>query len=290
MAKALIQSLRPAQWAKNLLVFAALVFSHNADNMQAIVDCTIAFLLFCAASSGVYLLNDLMDREADRKHPLKRDRPIASGRVPVGLAVFASVALFATALGFGVLLTGSFLIVLASYIVLQIAYSFGLKRIVLVDVFCVALGFVLRAVAGAFAIDVAISPWLLVCSLTLALFLALAKRRHETVLLNVSAREHRASLNSYSPYFLDQLIGVTTASTVVAYALYTLSPETVAKFGSHYLVLTVPFVMYGVFRYLYLVHERNEGGNPSRMLLADPGILINTALWLAVSAWIIYFR
>ena len=172
--------------------------------------------------------------------------------------------------------------------VLQIGYSVALKKIVILDVFCVALGFVLRAVAGAVAIDVAISPWLLVCSFSLALFLALAKRRHEVLLLEASAREHRASLTQYSPYFLDQLIGVVTATTVMSYALYTLSPDTMQKFGHHTLVYTLPFVIFGVFRYLYLVHQKREGGNPTRMFLTDAALLVNTGLWLAVSALIVY--
>lgn len=288
MSKALLESLRPAQWVKNLLVFAALVFAHKADDPQAVIDSTVAFLLFCAATSGVYLLNDLFDREADRKHPLKKDRPIASGRVPIGLACFVLSALLGLALVLGWIVSEAFAVTLGAYILLQLAYSWALKRMVIVDVFCVALGFVLRAVAGARAIDVAISPWLLVCSFTLALFLALAKRRHEVLLLEASAREHRASLTQYSPYFLDQMIGVVTATTVMSYALYTLSPDTVEKFHSHYLVLTVPFVLYGVFRYLYLVHQKHEGGNPTRMFFTDTAILVNTALWLAVSAFIVY--
>lgn len=288
MGKALVESLRPAQWVKNLLVFAALVFSRKAGDLQADTDTFIAFILFCAASSGVYLLNDIRDREADRKHPLKKDRPIASGAVPVGLAAFVSALLLFASIATAFVLRQSFALTISAYAGLQVAYSFGLKRLVIVDVFCVALGFVLRAVAGAFAIGVIISPWLMVCSLALALFLALGKRRHEVVLLEVSAREHRASLTHYSPYFLDQMIGVVTATTVMAYALYTLAPDTIEKFDTHNLVFTFPFVMYGVFRYLYLVHQKREGGNPTKMFLTDAAILINTALWLALSAWIIY--
>ena len=286
--KALIESLRPSQWIKNLLVFAALVFGRKAGDPQAVVDTVIAFMLFSAASSGIYLLNDIRDLKSDRLHPLKRDRPIASGTLPVGLALFTSVLLVVGSVMVGSTLGDDFALTVAAYVLLQTAYSFGLKRIVILDVFCVALGFVLRAVAGAVAVDVNISPWLLVCSLTLALFLALSKRRHEVILLEVSAREHRASLTQYSPYFLDQMISVATATTVVAYALYTLSPETVEKFHTHNLVFTLPFVMYGVFRYLFLVHEKHKGGNPTRMFLTDPAILINTALWLALSAYIVY--
>lgn len=288
MAKALLESLRSEQWVKNLLVYAALVFANKAGDPDALLNSTLAFLLFCSASSGVYFLNDIFDRESDLKHPLKRDRPIASGRVPLGLAWFTLTGLLGLALGLGWFVSTGLARAIGAYVVLQIGYSVVLKRIVIVDVFCVAFGFVLRAAAGALAIDVAISPWLLVCSFSLALFLALAKRRHEVLLLEASAREHRASLTQYSPYFLDQLIGVVTASTVMSYSLYTLSSDTVVKVGSHSLVFSLPFVIYGVFRYLYLVHQKREGGNPTRMFLTDPALLLNTALWLAVSAFIVY--
>jgi len=288
MARALLESLRPEQWVKNLLVFAALVCALKAGEAPAVINAVIAFLLFCSASSGVYLLNDIFDREHDRKHPLKRDRPIASGAVPVGLAASVSAALVVLALGCGTILGIPFALSVLAYVVIQVSYSMGLKRLVIIDVLCVAFGFVLRAVAGALAIDAMISPWLLICSLSLALLLALGKRRHEVVLLELSAREHRASLTKYSPYFLDQMIGVMTSTTVVSYALYTLSQDTVGKFGTHYMVVTLPFVIYGVFRYLYLVHQKHEGGNPTKMFLTDWAILINTALWLLTSAWIVY--
>jgi len=287
-ARALVVSLRPAQWVKNLLVFAALVFGHRADTLSALSQAVLAFLLFCAAASGVYLLNDIRDRASDRMHPLKQNRPIASGALPIASAGVASALLIAVAAGFSFLLGQAFAVTLLAFLLLQFGYSLGLKRVVIIDVFCVAIGFVLRAVAGAYAISVAISPWLLVCSLTLALFLALAKRRHEVILLEARAEEHRASLSHYSPYFLDQMIGVVTAATVMAYALYTLAPDTVDKFQTHNLVLTLPFVIYGVFRYLYLVHEKKAGDNPTRMFLTDPALLVNTALWLGVSALIVY--
>jgi 4-hydroxybenzoate polyprenyltransferase len=287
-AKALFESIRPAQWVKNLLVFAALVFGHMAGDMTAIARATLTFLVFCAAASGVYLLNDIRDCEADRRHPLKRERPIASGQLSLLLAATLSALLMIGAAALSALLGGGVAASLVAFLLLQLLYSFGLKRVVIVDVIAVALGFVLRAVAGAYAIDVEISPWLLVCSFTLALFLALAKRRHEVVLLEDRAHEHRASLSHYSPYFLDQLIGVVTATTVVAYALYTLAPDTVEKFETHNLVFTLPFVIYGIFRYLYLVHQKQGGENPTRVFLTDPVILINTTLWAIVSAWIVY--
>jgi 4-hydroxybenzoate polyprenyltransferase len=286
--KALVESLRPTQWVKNLLVFAGLIFGHKATDPAAVTSAVEAFLLFCAAASGVYLLNDIRDREADRRHPLKRNRPIASGRLPLPVAISSCVLLMAGSGALSFTLGREFGFTLVAFLVLQLFYSFGLKRLVILDVFAVAMGFVLRAVAGAFAVDVEISPWLLICSLTLALFLALAKRRHEVVLLDAEAKEHRASLSHYSAYYLDQMISVVTATTVMAYALYTMAPNTVAKFQTQNLIFTLPFVIYGVFRYLYLVHQKEEGGNPTRMFLTDPAILVNTALWLAAAAWIVY--
>jgi len=286
--RALWTSLRPSQWVKNLLVFAALVFGHKAGDPTAVSQAAIAFLLFCAAASGIYLLNDIRDRESDQLHPLKLTRPIASGALPVSIAGTASFVLILGACLGSRWLGNAFSLTLIGFVVLQFAYTFALKRIVIIDVFAVALGFVLRAAGGASAIRVEMSSWLLVCSLTLALFLALAKRRHEVILLEDKAEEHRASLSQYSPYFLDQLIGVVTAATVMAYALYTLSPDTVVKFGTHRLVFTLPFVLYGVFRYLYLVHQKQGGANPTRMFLTDPALLVNTALWLAMSALIVY--
>lgn len=286
--RALWQSFRPAQWVKNLLVFAALVFGQRASDPAAVAREILAFVLFCAAASGVYLINDIRDREADAMHPLKRSRPIASGDLPMPWAQAAAVFLLAFSATASFALGQAFTATMVAFILLQILYTFGSKEVVILDVFSVAFGFVLRAVAGAFAIDVMISPWLLVCSLTLALFLALGKRRHEVLLLEARAEEHRASLSNYSPYFLDQLIGVVTATTVTAYALYTLSPDTVEKFHTHNLVVTLPFVIYGVFRYLYLVHQKQGGDNPTRAFLTDPAILVNTALWLLTAALIIY--
>ena len=290
LGRGLLISLRPAQWVKNLLVFAALVFGHQAGDLAAVTLAGAAFLVFCAAASGVYLLNDIRDRASDQLHPLKRNRPIAAGIVSIPVAGAVAIKLMAAALVGAFFLDSMFFYAVLAFVVLQIGYSFGLKRIVIIDVFCVALGFVLRAVAGAYAISVEISPWLLVCSLTLALFLALSKRRHEVVLLEDRAEDHRASLSHYTPYFLDQLIAVVTAATVMGYALYTLAPATVAKFGTHNLVFTLPFVIYGVFRYLYLVHQKQGGDNPTRVFLTDPALLLNTALWLAASAWIVYSR
>ncbi len=286
--RALLISLRPHQWTKNLLVFAGLLFGQRLLDAAALARSTAAFAIFCALSSAVYLFNDILDREADRRHPLKAGRPIASGALPVGGAAAVAALFAAGALLAAAALGAPFFAVAAAYIGLQALYSGPLKHVVIIDVLTIAAGFVLRAAAGAVAIDVPISHWLLVVTVLLALFLALSKRRHELVLLADGATNHRRILGEYSPYLLDQMISVVTASTLVAYAFYTVSPETQQKFHTNLLGLTLPFPLYGIFRYLYLVHRKELGGSPSELLLTDRPLLICVALWaLAVTA-IIY--
>jgi 4-hydroxybenzoate polyprenyltransferase len=236
----------------------------------------------------VYLINDVMDREADRRHPIKKARPIASGALPVPAALTAAGLIAAGALVSALALRPVFGLVALLYVGLLGLYSWRLKHVVIIDVLTIAVGFVLRAVAGAVVIPVAVSVWLYLLTILLALFLALAKRRHELVLLADGATGHRRILQEYSPYLLDQMISVVTASTLVAYAIYTVSPETTAKFQTHWLGLTLPFPLYGIFRYLYLVHQKDGGGSPSDMLLTDRPLLICVALWAAVVALIIY--
>jgi 4-hydroxybenzoate polyprenyltransferase len=284
----LLRSLRPEQWTKNLFVFAGLGFGLKLFEPEAVLRASAAALIFCVLSGVVYLVNDIMDREADRRHPLKAGRPIAAGDLPVRIAALAAAVLGAGALAAAFLLHAGFGWVALTYLALQFAYSGPLKHIVIVDVLTIAIGFVLRAVAGAVVIDVPISHWLLVVMILLALFLALSKRRHELVLLADGAVEHRSILGEYSPYLLDQMIGVVTASTLVAYVFYCISPETVQKFGTDRLGLTIPFVLYGIFRYLYLVHRREGGGSPSEMLLTDRPLLACVALWAAVVVIILY--
>jgi 4-hydroxybenzoate polyprenyltransferase len=279
--------MRPRQWAKNLFVFAGLLFAQKLFTPRAALA-VAAFAVFCALSGAMYLLNDVADREKDRLHPRKRERPIASGRLSVSTAVAAAVALLALALGASLLISWPFAAVAAAYAVLLTSYSVWLKHLVIVDVLVVAIGFVLRAVGGAVAIDVEISGWLLICTILLALFLALGKRRYEYVALEQDAARHRPILAEYSPALLDQMIAVVTASTVTAYALYTMSPETVAKFHTHLLPATLPFVLYGIFRYLYLLYQRRLGGNPSELLLGDRALLINTVCWICAVLLIIY--
>lgn len=275
------RSLRPVQWVKNLIVFAGLIFSRNFDNAEDWFLALGTFGVFCALASAIYLFNDIRDRESDRAHPQKRTRPIAAGELSVGMAAGTSVVLAVIGLGGAWLLGTPVLVTVFIYVLLNSAYSIGLKRIALVDVMIVALGFVLRAVAGAEAIDVEISPWLVVCTLLLALFLGFGKRRWELVALGGDATSHRAALAGYTTHLLDQLIAVTTASTVVAYALYTLAPETQAKFGTDQLIWTLPFVLFGVFRYLWLIHGAQKGGNPTSALLRDWPIVVTAGLWLA---------
>jgi 4-hydroxybenzoate polyprenyltransferase len=288
LALDLLRSLRPAQWTKNLVIFAGLIFGKKLLDPAAVWDATAAFAVFCALSGVVYLANDLADRESDRRHPLKARRPIASGTLPSGVAVGAAIVIGAGALVAAYLLGPAFAAVAASYLALQMLYSGPLKHIIIIDVLTIAIGFVLRAAGGAVAVHVQVSHWLFVCTILLALFLALAKRRHEIVLLAGNATSHRPILGEYTAYLLDQMIGVVTASTLIAYVFYTISPETQAKFGTPWLGLTIPFPLYGIFRYLYLVHQRDGGGSPADLLLTDRPLLACVALWALAVAIIIY--
>jgi 4-hydroxybenzoate polyprenyltransferase len=281
-------TLRPQQWVKNLLLFAGLIFSQNFYNLHLFLKSLAAFGLFCLLSSSVYIVNDILDRESDRKHPLKSNRPIAKGDIKISTAIVLFILLALISLGLSALLSVSFALMALSYLVLNLIYSRYLKHVVIIDVMCIALGFVIRAVAGAVVIGVEISPWLVVCTTLLALFLGFGKRRDELLILDTQAGNHRKILAEYSPYFLDQMISVVTASTVVAYAFYTLSPEVQIKLQTKYMELTIPFVLYGVFRYLYLIHQKEGGGSPTKMLLGDPPLLINIILWFIAVILIIY--
>ena len=285
-----IRSLRPEQWTKNLIVFAGLLFGLQLFNAAAVVQALLAFAVFCALSGAVYVVNDIMDRDADRRHPLKARRPIAAGELSPSVAGGAAAVLAVGGLAAAFLLGRPFGLVALAYVVLQSLYSGPLKHIVILDVLTIAAGFVLRAAAGAVVVAVPISRWLLVVTTLLALFLALSKRRHELVLLADGAVQHRPILGEYSPYLLDQMISVVTASTLVAYIFYCISPETVQKFGTDLLGLTIPFPLYGIFRYLYLVHRREGGGSPSQMLLNDRPLLICVGLWVAAVVVIVYVR
>jgi 4-hydroxybenzoate polyprenyltransferase len=281
-------TLRPQQWVKNFVLFAGLVFSQNLSNSDMVLKTIFGFALFCLLSSSVYVLNDILDIESDRKHPLKSNRPIARGDIKISTAVVLFVILALVSLGLSYRLSPTFALTALVYFVLNLLYSLYLKHVVIIDVMCIALGFVLRAVAGAVVIGVEISAWLVVCTTLLALFLGFGKRRQELMLLENQATDHRKSLSEYSQYFLDQMISVVTASTVIAYAFYTLSPEVESKLGTTHMDLTIPFVLYGVFRYLYLIHQKEGGGSPTQMFLNDKPLLANIILWLISVVLIVY--
>jgi 4-hydroxybenzoate polyprenyltransferase len=284
----LFVSLRPEQWTKNLLVFAGLLFGGRLLEPAAVFRATATFAIFCALSGAVYLFNDIADREADTRHPLKRTRPIAAGLLPVRVALVAAGLLAAAGVQGALLVSRRVGLAAAAYLALLLLYSAGLKNVVIVDVLAIAAGFVLRAVAGAVAVEVPISDWLLVCTTLLALFLALSKRRHELTLLGEGATGHRRILEEYSPYLLDQMVAVVTASTLIAYCVYATSPDTAARLGTSRLGLTIPFVLYGIFRYLYLVHQKRGGGSPAAMLVTDRPLLACVALWAMSVALILY--
>jgi 4-hydroxybenzoate polyprenyltransferase len=275
----LLRSLRPRQWTKNLLVFAGLIFSQNVGHPELVIRAGLAFGLFCLLSGSTYLINDVFDAERDRSHPQKRHRPVASGQVPVAVALATGIGLLVAACVAAFALSTDFGLVAVAYAVLLTTYSAGLKHVVIVDALVIAAGFVLRALGGVVAIEAESSDWLLLCTILLALFLTFGKRRHELIALEAGAVEHRPILSEYSPQLLDQMIAVVTASTLMAYALYTVSAETQSKLGTTRLPLTIPFVLYGIFRYLYLLYRRDLGGDPSEHLLTDRALLLNVALW-----------
>jgi len=288
-AVALLFALRPRQWAKNVFVFAAVVFAGHLTDPSAVARVCGAFVVFCVLSSAVYLLNDVRDRDADRVHPTKRRRPIAAGEIGVGTALAVSVVLAVAGLIAAFALSPWFGEVASAYLILNLCYSFGLKRVVILDVMMVATGFLLRALAGALVIDVAISRWLVMCTGLLALFLGFVKRRQEVAAMEDGALT-RAILKEYSLPFLDQMISVVTGATVVAYSLYAFSPEVAQKLGTTHLGLTIPFVLFGIFRYLYLVHQRGIGENPTAVVLTDVPLILDVVLWggavvLALYVW-----
>lgn len=285
---ALLEAMRTYQWVKNLLVFAPLVFSKRLFEPEAAWRTGLAFVAFCLVASAIYLFNDLFDLERDREHPKKRDRPLASGRLSPTVARIAFVVLATGGLALGVLAPSRFHVPLTIYFGLNLAYSIRLKNIAIVDTMCIACGFVLRVYTGGLAIEQQVSGWLVLCTFFIALMLAFCKRRHEISLLGSDSTSHRAALEDYSLHFLDQLIAPLGALTVTTYSLYTVAPQTVEKFGTDKLIWTVPFVVYGVFRYLWLVHMRAEGGNPTRLLMRDIPMLINVCAWGGVALWAVY--
>ena len=287
-AALLLISLRPEQWTKNLIVFAAALFGGQLTNPAAVATAAVTFAIFCALSGAVYLFNDVADRDADRRHPLKRERPIASGALSPAVALTAGAGLGLGASAAAAAIHPWLAVIAGAYFALLLSYSFLLKHLVIIDALTIAGGFVLRAAAGGVAVAVPVSHWLLVCTTLLALFLSFSKRRHELTLLAEGATDHRPILHEYSPYLLDQMIAVVTASTLVAYALYATSPETAQKLGTTRLGLTIPFVLYGIFRYLYLVHQKKGGGSPTTLLVTDGPLLACVGLWSLAVAVILY--
>lgn len=282
----LLVGMRPRQWTKNVLMFAGLLFALKLTDPRAVALSIFAFLLFCLISSAIYLLNDLADIDSDRRHPTKRNRPLAAGHIRPAQAAALAVVLAVLSISLSFAINWRFGLVVIAYGALNLAYSFGLKHVVILDVFAIAAGFVLRAVAGAVAIGVGISPWLYVVTLLGALFIALNKRRHELLLLEAGARHHRRILDEYSPALVDQMTMVVTASIVMGYSLYTFSAENLPR--NHSMMITVPFVLYGIFRYLYLIHIKGAGGSPEELILRDRPLLLVSILWVLTSAIIVY--
>ena len=279
-------SMRPKQWTKNLVVFAGLIFSQNFRNGELLLRSVEALAVFCLLSGVIYLVNDVADAEKDRLHPTKRLRPLAAGTLRRSTATVAALLLAVVALLWAYRLGSAFLVVACLFAVLNLVYSFGLKRVVLLDVASISLSFVLRAIGGVEALravepSIAISPWLLICTLFLSLLLAFCKRRHELVNIE-DAANHRESLQEYSPALLDQLVGISASGSVLAYSIYTIWPETVEKFGTTNLVYTVPLVLIGIMRYLYLVYKKEKGGSPSDLLLHEKFLLVDVVAWIAL--------
>ena len=285
----LIITARPAQWIKNFFIFIPLIFSQELFEFHSLFINVQAFIVFSMMTSAVYFLNDLMDIEADRSHPEKKFRPLAAGLIsPVAVKV-TSVALSILSLLWAAQINIEFLLIILTYVIIQLLYNFRLKDIVILDIFCVSSGFFLRVIAGGAAIHVEISHWLIICSILLSSFLAIAKRRHELMLLGVEkAHHHRKVLSEYNVALLDQMTGVITASTLLSYMLYCISAETIQKFQTEHLIYTFPFVLYGIFRYLYLIYVQKKGGSPEKIIISDWPLLISVGLWGLTCILVIY--
>ena len=280
--------MRPHQWVKNLLVFGGLLFSQRLTDPVAVLLSVHAFLLFCFAASSIYLLNDVQDRDEDRRHPEKRLRPIASGDVSSAAAIAAMVVLAIGSLGSAFLINRSFGVLLCLYFAMNVAYTVKLKHVVILDVMLIAFGFVLRAVGGAIAIGQPASSWLILCTMTLALLVGFGKRRNELAVLQGDAANHRSNLDEYSLPFLDVMMTISAAAAVIMYTLYAAASAHFRKDHAPMLVLTTPFVIYGIFRYLYLVHRQSGGGDPSKLFVSDKPFLINGVLWVLACCFAIY--
>jgi len=282
-------SMRPRQWTKNVLLFAALLFSKHVFDPSYVMKTVLAFVLWCAVSGGIYIINDLIDRKKDHLNPRTKHRPIAGGALAPKTALTAGLLLVCGSLAASLLFNLGFAAVMAVYLILTLSYTFYLRNVVILDILVVAMGFVLRAVAGGVAIGVEVSTWLLICTLLLALFLVISKRRYELTRLGADGHEFRESLKGYSLNFIDQMVAIVTSTTLVAYALYTISDVTVQKFHSDKLKYTIPFVLYGIFRYLYIVYHQKLGESPEIILIKDKPFLVNILLWSISVVLILYF-
>ncbi len=285
----IITTMRPHQWLKNLFIFAPLLFGRKLTDAAAIGNSLSAFAAFCCLASGLYIINDIVDAEEDRAHPKKRFRPISSGALPVWIAVLVSIALVITGNWIAFSINLNAFLIAALYFILTLAYCLALKKVILLDGMTIATGFVLRIVGGAFAVGVMPTHWLIVCAFLLALFLAFTKRRQEILLLDDEAGEHREVLNQYSVGYLDQINNILVGAAIVCYALYTVAPETVARFGTGALIYGTVFVIYGMLRYLALIKKPTNGGNPSRTLIQDKPLLLTLAGWAVYNAVVIYY-
>ncbi len=273
-------SLRPRQWIKNGFIFLPLVFAQQFFDPVKVLAIIQAMAVFCALTGAVYLINDYLDREEDRHHPIKRHRALASGLISPSIAMGTAAGLLIFSFMWGIFMGMGFFLVLMLYFGVQVLYNLWLRDVVILDVFCVAAGFFLRVAAGAVAIDVPVSRWLIICTILIAMFLILSKRRHEILVLGKEeAGKHRKVLSQYSAHLLDQMTGVTTGGVLLTYLLYCTSPETVEKFHTDNMIYTFPFVLYGIFRYLYLIYQRREGGSPEKIILSDTPLLASVLLW-----------
>ena len=281
MLKELLITMRPQQWYKNLVLFVSIIFSLNIRNLEMWPIVISAFFVFCLISGGEYIINDIIDREKDKKHPKKQKRPIASGRLKLNHALLFSIILIIGGLIVSYFINIQFMILSISYILLILLYSLILKHIIIVDILVISIGFVIRAIAGGVAINVFVSPWLIVCTFLVALFLAIAKRRHEVVLLGDEGKNHRKILSDYSTIVLDQMMSIATASLIISYSMYTFLSD------NYYMMLTIPFAIYGIFRYLLLVHLSNFGGE-AEMLFKDRGMQICIVLWGVTAIGVLY--
>jgi 4-hydroxybenzoate polyprenyltransferase len=281
MLKEIVITMRPKQWYKNLIIFVSIVFSLNIANLDMWPIAIAAFLIFCMLSGGEYIINDIIDLDKDRKHPIKQKRPIASGKLKLAHALLFAIIFIVSGIVISYFINFSFMILSISYILLILLYSLILKHLIIVDLLVISVGFVIRAIAGGVAIDVFISPWLIICTFLLALFLALGKRRHELILLGDEGKNHRKILKDYSTAMLDQMMSISTATLIISYSMYTFLAD------NYYMMLTIPFAIYGIFRYLVLVHLENFGGE-AEMLFRDKGMLICMGLWSALVIGVLY--